>query len=239
MDSLREKTMISGQEDKSPDPLALTVIVEDTKNFTEPELVQAVAEAVIQFVPVPQHMVKDSSFSQWMQGRFRKLLKRMKPNYFAKLSAELSENNISYLSYTKENVNLIVVEPLPKSFTLPVLKRAQVSGLTLLPTETYPDVKMFGKAEIVINKNLNMSASKAAVAAAHALQLLRDDLFITNQATYEVLMRNTPLNIVWQTIEETTVDEHFTSVIRDAGLTEVEPGSITAAARMKGSVFLR
>jgi len=239
MDTIQPKPVISGHEDNSEDPLELTVIVEDTKNFTEPELIQAVAESVISFVPVPSQMPENSHFAQWIQGRFRKLLKRMKPNYFVKLPKELENNNIAFSTYKKGNVNLIIIEPQPKSFTLPVLKRAQVSGLSLLPIETYPKATMFGKVEIVINENLTMSASKSAIAAAHALQLFRDDAYLNNKLTYEVLMRSMPVHIVWQKIEKETDDQDFTVVIRDAGLTEVEPGSITAAVRVRGSFFLR
>lgn len=241
--NLQKEIHISGNEDEDQDPYALNVIVEDTKNFTDYELITAVAKAVVTFVPVPEHMTPESSFTPWVQGRFRKLLKRIKPNYFVKLQQELTDNKVKFYVSRHNNVNLIVVEPLRKSFTLPVFKRAQVSGLKTLDEKSenpyMPSAMMYGRAEITINSEIEMSVSKSAIAAAHAFQLLRDDLFKNDRNTYEVVMRSMPINVVWRTIDKEKADSEFVSVIRDAGLTEVEPGSITAAAKMTGSTFLR
>lgn len=235
--------VISGHEDNDPDPYALNIIVEDTKNYTNDELIKIVAASVIKFVPVPQHMEENSNFSIWVQGRFRKLLKRMKPAYFKKLPQELKENNITFSQFSEGNIQLIVIEPLRKSFTLPVLKRAQVSGLTTIDPRIDETekifAKMYGNFDIVLNKELDMSVSKAAIAAAHALQMLRDKLYEEDKISYDILMRNMPIAITWKNIDKETADNQYSVVIRDAGLTEVEPGSITATIKENGSFILR
>lgn len=217
---------ISGHEDLDPDPYALQIIVKDTKDFTEKNLVETTARAVIFFLP--EHSTMESgeageNFEQWINGRFRKLLKRVKPNHFTKLITELEDNGIKHVTYAEGNVQLVVIEPVRKSFTLPALKRAQVSGLTVIENVLDRPVADLKHVQVTLNKDIGMSPSKAAVAAAHALQMLHKD---------DKTVLSLDLKAIWASIDKDTVDDEYDSVIRDAGLTEVETGSVTAAAKI-------
>lgn len=226
---------ISGNEDTETDSFMMTIIVKDTKDFTATQLAHATALGVNEFVPLKQNVEPDSNWDKWLSARFGKILKRMKPNQFNKTTTELIESNIDYFSYSEGNVELIIVEPLRKSFRHPHLNRAQIAGLQVMD-EQLPYVGMFGRAHIMLNTDLNMSPAKAAVAAAHALQLLQQELSETSQMQLMSWSRNRSTDVLWLPLED---HRNPVVTINDAGHTEVTPGSVTATAKMNGSSFLR
>lgn len=215
---------ISGNAEVTDDPYRLTVIVSDTRDFTSLELAHATAIAVKNFVPFKEDIEPNTNMAIWMSGRFGKLLKRLKPKYFAKMIETVE----GYL-YVEGNVSLFVIQPFRRSELPTLAKKAQVSGLQLLEDEesNTPKTNLSTGIRITLNNSLNMSASKAAIAAAHALQLLRDSIYSLKDEPLKEVFENSEIEVVWSTIDSNNLPE---IVIRDAGLTEVTPGSITAVA---------
>lgn len=211
--------MISGYEDLDEDPFRLNIIVEDTKDFTDVDVIRAAALSVVDFVPEKSSIDENSVFYRWVQGRFGKFLKRMKSAQYAKLSDELRSLGILHKQYVFGTVHITVMEPVRRSFSAPVYKRAQLSHLTVLDGEF--DKVGSHSIEIFVNADLDMSVSKGSVAAAHALQSLRD----TNT---DIMISESSVGVIKGSI----VEKDFDVSIHDAGLTEVTPDSITAAARI-------
>lgn len=213
--------VITGHPDKpGVVPCTLNIIVEDTHDFTEPELVSAVAKAVAMFVPFPWKITPGTNWDTWYSARFRKILKRMKSKDFEKL-----RNSISGYCHREGKVNLFLMPPIPYTAKPSFLKRAQVSGL-VVQESVLPHTRLFGKPLVTANDDVMMSPAKTAVAAAHALQLLRDKIAVERPNEFNMWKnQGYPINLRWGACLET--DD---VVIHDAGLTEVEPGTITASA---------
>lgn len=216
------------------DPLAMNIVVRDTKDFTITQLAKATAFSVASFTPL-SYLDVSPSWKEWNKTNFRKILKRMKPNKFDKLS-ETPPKTVRSGSYSLGGVDVIVFEPLRKSREIDALKSAQVSHFTTIDEEL-SSATMFGVPVVTLNKDLGMSAGKASVAAAHALQKLREKMFIEGSFN-NYSNREVSKNFVvrWDSIDENDESE---IVIHDSGFTEVVPGSITAVAKMNGSSILR
>lgn len=214
---------ISGFEDLSEDPYQLSIIVKDTKNFTTLELVSSIATSVADFAPVRQEAHnRGENWEQWLSGRFRKIVKRLKPSLYNKFVSQLHEDNFEYF-ISSGKVELIVLAPQRKSFVLPSLKRAQLSGLStvegILPTTISPE------STISVLLDSSLSVSKAAVSAAHALQVAKQSIYDESGFdNFGSLLKN--VDFVWKDLSDET---EYTLDIVDAGLTEVVPGTRTAA----------
>lgn len=215
---------ISGTEDHSEDPYQLVIIVKDTKDFTSKQLISSIAIAVSSFTPVSQQAAeRGENWESWLAGRFRKIVKRMKPAQFEKISYSLDENEIEYLSYTGD-VELIVLSPQPKSFAPIYLKRAQVSGLSVIdePFSNFSNAAI----TVLINTSVDMSVSKMSVAAAHALQMAKQYVFDNDDERFAEWNKE-DVAFIAAPVDD-SVD--LTVEVVDAGLTEVIPGSLTAGA---------
>lgn len=244
------KVLVSGYPNDDDDNYVLTVVVKDSRDFTTLQLCEAVSKAVVTFTPLPEDMVEGSSWKTWKSGRFTKILKRLKEKDFVNLPESLRNSGVSFFEYRFGNIDLVVVEPVRKSFRDDVLKRAQVSGLQVLPDEGM-SVSLFGRVTVVVNKDLDMGPSKAAIASAHALQIWRDNLHVHNPLQLQIWNRTKPVSVLWKSLgvvsdegnivqlDRTFLNPRFEEglikmypvLVRDAGLTEVVPGSITAAAK--------
>lgn len=221
------KKPISGFEDLNEDPYQMSIIVKDTKDFTAPELITAIATAVADFAPVRQEAAeRGQNWEEWLSGRFRKIVKRLKPSLFNKLSSSLEEDKVEYLIVVGK-VDLIIISPQPKSFAPSYMKRAQLSGLTVV--DSILPSKSDSQTTVVVNSECNMSISKMAVSAAHALQMAKQ--FAYDSDLPELSDWN-PLqaSFVWRNLDDSN---EYTVDVVDAGLTEVEPGTMTAAAIVK------
>lgn len=212
---------VSGHEDiPGMEPLALTIVVRDTRDFTATQLAEATARAVALAVPSPTGLDPRSNWGIWYAGRFRKLLKRMKDRDFNRLLDE-----VEGFRHREGTVDLLVVEPLARSEVPRALARAQVSGLQVLEGPL-PRGGLYSRPRVAVNSAVEMGPAKAAVAAAHALQLLRDWKAQDDPAALASWAEaGHPLDVTW-----VPANPDATIVIRDAGLTEVDPGTITATA---------
>lgn len=218
---------ISGQEDFHEDPYQLSIIVKDTKDFTAYELIRTVSTSVASFVPVWQEASeRGSNWEEWLNGRFRKIIKRLKPTLFDKLAVNLQKDNIEYLISTGK-IDLIVIAPQRKSFAPSYLKRAQLSGLSTV--EELLSTKISPESTISVLLDRSLSVSKAAVSAAHALQVAKQTIYDESGFdNFDSLLKN--VDFVWKDLSD---DTEYSFDIVDAGLTEVNPGTRTAAVLLR------
>lgn len=202
-------------------PWAMQFVVKDTKDFTPLQLANAVATATSRFLDtLEEGTPRAEAVKRWMSGRIRKILRR------AKNSGWNALEELSHEEYTVEGVTIRVFDPSYMDEIPRAISKCQVSHLTTLPEQGAKKGAKDALLDIYTNRSLNMSAAKAAVAAGHVAQLMGLEL---SPADYEkwrqagFTVRTSTLGALGE------FEARAASVaVRDAGLTEVEPGSITA-----------
>lgn len=222
---------ISGFEDVSDDPYQLSIIVKDTKNFTSLEIMKALSEAIVDFVPVRQDAAeRGENWIEWLNGRFRKIVKRLKPSQFDKLSEQLANDDVEHFVFENGNVSVIVLSPQHKSFQPSYLKRAQLSGLTTVKEDIIQSWDKT-KSTVLINQSADMSVSKMLVSSSHAVQMAKQFVYDSENLSTDDF-NISEFDFVLLNIDETIA---YDVEIVDAGLTEVASGTMTAAVMFKNS----
>lgn len=218
---------ISAHEDpEGESPWALQCVVEETSDFNEQELAQALSIAVLNFLDAAKDNPEwSAAVARWKQGRIRKILRRARNARWTKLEEEQG------LTTVTNEISIRVFVPSAMDSIPANIKKCQVSGLNVNPKVNVADPYVC--LTISINSALDMSAAKAAVACAHVAQLMGEQL---HPAAYQVWKsKGFTIGIEYldvpcfnETHFPTDIDEVADVVIHDGGLTEVEPGSITA-----------
>lgn len=202
-------------------PWAMQFVVKDTKDFTPLQLANAVATATSRFLDSIEHGTpRANAVKRWMEGRIRKILRR------AKNSAWNALEELPHETYTVEGVEIRVFDPSSMDEIPRAIAKCQVSHLTTLPEEKAKTGSPEALLDIYTNRSLEMSPAKAAIAAGHVAQLIglklsADDYEKWKKAGFTV--RTSTLGALGE------FEAQAASVaVRDAGLTEVPSGSITA-----------
>lgn len=218
---------ISAHEDpEGESPWALQCVVEETSDFNEQELSQALAVAVLNFLDAAKDNPEwSAAVTRWKQGRIRKILRRARNARWTKLEDEQGVTTVT------NGISIRVFVPSAMDAIPANIKKCQVSGLNVNPKISL--ATMDGQATISINSALDMSPAKAAVACAHVAQLMSEQLseeayllWKKSEFAMDIDYLDVPLFI--ETNAPVGIDEIADVVIYDGGLTEVEPGSITA-----------
>ncbi len=224
---------ISGFSDKDPNnPWAMQIIVQDTKDFTDLELNYATAKSVLSYLKASMgSSVRLKAISEWLDGRFRKVVRRAKNASWDKVQ------DVDGETFTYKGVSVRVITPMKMADLPKEIKKAQVSGL-----ETLPDGISYFQDDnyaltIFLNRPLNMSSGKAAAATAHVAQKAFIDLmdyaytqniFKAQRDVEKWISAGFPIKVSTLGFIEKHIAEQADVAIYDAGLTEVESGSITA-----------
>lgn len=224
---MTEKPFISAHPDPEGEiPWGMQIVVEDTKSFSPLELAHAVAKGVTVYLDEAQHSPERlASINSWMKGRIRKVVRRAKNIAWDKVQ------DVDGLSYADDKVSLRVMTPTDME-SIPVsVRKTQVSGMQTVDNElsfvSDPD-PLF---TIFLNRSLNMSPPKAAVAAAHAAHLMLMKLTPSDYEKWKssgFAMKVTTLYSL-----DSPFVEFMSVAIHDGGLTEVTPGSVTAMGMWK------
>lgn len=233
-----EKTepLISAHADPENEaPWAMQIIVKEDHLPTPLELAAAVSHAVLAYLDTATvDPARGAAVKRWMDGRIRKVLRRAKNSRWDVLEAE------DGLTTTTGNTTVRVFTPSSMDEIPKNISRCQVSGLktadeVLSQVSDYEDILVKPPLVIYQNRSLNMSPAKAAVAAAHVAHLVSDRM---DDEGYEK-WRNLgfPLSVSSLGTIENFAADLATVAIRDAGLTEVVPGSITAIGYMDISLL--
>lgn len=196
---------------------ALVIIVKDTKDFNLQELSETLARGVIKVISRLVESPTDE-FTQWNSSNYRKILKRLKPKDFAKIPKD------AVTFFRNDHVEIAIFDPAIKGHEHPSIKRAQVSGLTVLERTDFNFVKERPALRITTNKSLEMSPAKESVAAAHASH----QAFLSVTESFKEKWANNDYALE---VESSFLsDVEYDIEIHDSGFTEVEPNSITSVA---------
>ena len=208
-------------------PWAMPIVVRAEKNAlpTATAVAQACASAVVLLLDDPRANDDGewaSSVQRWLDGRIRKVARRARGTRWDAVQA------LPGLTLDRDGAQVRAFVPMPTDALPPELSKLQVAGLEL------PDgpalVSTPNALKIALTPHVAMSALKAAVQVAHAAQLARtemsvDELYRWRMTGFDVrLIRPDAASWArWLATARVTV--------RDAGFTEIPPGTRTTISR--------
>jgi peptidyl-tRNA hydrolase len=211
-------------------PWAMPIVVRVEKG-AEPSataVAEAVAIAVTRLLDDPRSTDGEWAppMQRWLDGRIRKVARRARGARW-EAAAALPGVTVEHAGAT---VRAFV--PTSTAAVPPEIAKLQVAGLDLPVGD--PSPARDGALEIAVTPHVTMSPLKAAVQVAHAAQLARDALAGTargwrqldrwRESGFDVrLLRPDPAS--WARLASSAL-----VVVRDAGFTEIPPGTRTALA---------
>ncbi|MEU7134195.1 peptidyl-tRNA hydrolase [Streptomyces sp. NPDC046261] len=206
--------------------LPLVVRIEKTAPPARTDALQTAARAVLALLSDERATEEDGAWARavrdWQDARIRKVVRRARGAEWRKASA------LPGITVTGESAQVRVFPPVPLDGWPRELVKLQVSGTDLddpappaAPEDTVP--------VLWLNPALEMSAGKAMAQAGHGAQLAWWGLDGAARAAWRAA--GFPLSV--RTAEPGRWAELTTSglpVVRDAGFTEIAPGSCTVVA---------
>jgi peptidyl-tRNA hydrolase len=215
----------AAHRDEAPQyALPLVVRVERATPPGRIDALEAAARAVLVFLTDSRTV--DGEWTEravaWQDGRIRKVVRRARGAGWTRALA------LPGITVTHGSAELRVYPPVPVDDWPEDLARLQVSGTDL--TDEEPAVEPDPTVPVLwLNPELEMTAGKAMAQAGHAAQLcwwqLPDEARTTWQASDFDLAVRTASAPRWTALLVSGLP-----VVRDAGYTEVEPGSCTVIA---------
>ncbi len=199
--------------------LVCTYVIEDN-SFDEPSQLAFLASVGARWVStVPM----DEKLKRWLAEGHRKHLRRAKSKDFERLS------EVGGTFWNVGELRCWTSELHEAGEQDKLVKRLQLSGFRSGEEELkLPRTP----ATVIVNSELGMSFGKSGIAAAHAAQALSSKLLSSAPEIHRSWeAARAPVRVIQEPIDKAQVETlPYASVIEDHGLTEVEPGSITAVA---------
>ena len=218
---------ISAHKDpEGESPWALQCVVEETADFNEQELARALSVAVLNFLDAAKDNPEwSAAVDRWKQGRIRKILRRARNSRWAKLEDEQGITTVA------NGIAVRVFVPSAMDAIPANIRKCQVSGLNVNPRASLGEPQ--GSLIVNINSALEMSPAKAAVACAHVAQLMSEKMSpevyqLWKQSGFSLGIDYLDVALFNEEHAPSDIDAVADVVVHDGGLTEVEPGSVTA-----------
>jgi peptidyl-tRNA hydrolase len=160
----------------------------------------------------------------WQDARIRKVVRRARGSEWRRAET------LPGITVTGDGAEVRVYPPVPLDGWPKELAKLQVSG-TELDDPRPPADPLPGLPVLWLNPDVPMTAGKAMAQAGHAAQLAWWDLTDAERAQWAAagfpLAVRTADPVHWKTLEGAGLP-----TVRDAGFTEVAPGSMTAIAEL-------
>lgn len=206
--------------------LPLVIRIERAEPPTRTDALETAARAVLTLLTDDRATAEDGEWTQavrdWQDARIRKVVRRARGAEWRRAEA------LPGITLTGGSAELRVFPPVPLDGWPKDLARLQVSGTELTdpepPRAPDPDTPV-----LWLNPEITMSAGKAMAQAGHGAQLAWWDLSDQDRdswskAGFPLTVRTAPL-ADWGRLATSGLP-----VVRDAGFTEIAPGSCTVVA---------
>ncbi|MGW0791087.1 peptidyl-tRNA hydrolase [Streptomyces sp. NPDC002911] len=211
--------------------LPLVVHVEKTDPPARHDALVTAARAVLTILSDPRSLGEDEAGTEgewarvmhdWQDARIRKVVRRARGAEWRKACT------LPGITVTGEHAEVRVFPPVPLDGWPKELAKLQVSGTDLDDPEAPPAPDPVGPV-LWMNPDVSMSAGKAMAQAGHGAQLAWWELSDTERKAWREagfpLSVATPDAARWRELTASGLP-----VVRDAGFTEVAPGSCTVVA---------
>lgn len=173
-------------------------------------LLEAAAQAALA-VCVDPDPEWEEPLRRWVDGRIRKIARRARGAHWAAVQ-ELPGVTVEIDGAEARALLPGPVDDVPK-----IVSRLQIGGTDLPPDEPGPA----DRPVIVLNPDVDMTLGKAAAQVGHASMILAAVRGWTEAPRFHVRRDRT----LWAELEGAAIE------VRDAGFTEVDPGTVTCRAR--------
>ncbi|MEU2894588.1 peptidyl-tRNA hydrolase [Streptomyces sp. NPDC001273] len=205
--------------------LPLVVRIERAAPPARTDALETAARAVLTMLADPRSVGEGEwarAMRDWQDGRIRKVVRRARGAEWRRAEA------LPGITVTGKSAEVRVFPPVPLDGWPKDLARLQVSGTDLDDPDPVPPADP-GLPTLWLNPGLAMSAGKAMAQAGHGAQLawlaLSPEARATWRATDFPLAVRTAAPAHWPSLTTGTLPE-----VRDAGFTEIAPGSCTVVA---------
>lgn len=205
--------------------LPLVVRIERAAPPARTDALETAALAVLTMM-TDERSVGDGEWAQamrdWQDGRIRKVVRRARGAEWRRAEA------LPGITVTGKSAEIRVFPPVPLDGWPKDLARLQVSGTDLDDPDPVPPADP-GVPTLWLNPDLTMSAGKAMAQAGHGAQLAW--LALSSEARETWRSTDFPLTVRpaapshWPTLTTSALPK-----VRDAGFTEIAPGSCTVVA---------
>ncbi len=207
-------------------PWAMPIVLEIPKS-DPPErtaLLEAAAQAVVACCLDPRAAENDSAYraglSNWYGARIRKLARRARGQAWQRV--QLAPG----VTCEVHGARARALVPTPVAEVYPEVAKLQISGTDLPHQEQQPPIDE-GLPTIWVDRDLDMSVGKVAAQVGHGSMLYAATLEASQawqwaQRGYPLAVRELP-RAQWPDASLRAVE------VRDAGFTEIAPGSVTVA----------
>ncbi|MGW2560487.1 peptidyl-tRNA hydrolase [Streptomyces sp. NPDC001514] len=206
--------------------LPLVVRIEKTAPPSRTDALETAARAVLVLLS-DERSLGDGPWAQavrdWQDARIRKVVRRARGAEWRKASA------LDGITVTGGSAEVRVFPPVPLDGWPKDLAKLQVSGTELEDPEEPSGAIGPGRALIWLNPDLHMSTGKEMAQVGHGAQLLWWDLDEAERKAW----REAGFPLAVRTAHPGRWAELVTSglpTVRDAGFTEIAPGSVTVVA---------
>ncbi|MEU6986020.1 peptidyl-tRNA hydrolase [Streptomyces sp. NPDC046324] len=213
------------RDEKPQFVLPLVVRIERAEPPARTDALEAAARAVLEIL-ADERSTGDGEWAQimtdWQDARIRKVVRRARGAEWRRAEA------LPGITVTGEAAEVRVFPPVPLDGWPKELAKLQVSG-TDLEDPAAPGAPRPGAALLWLNPELDMSAGKTMAQAGHGAQLLWWELAEADRKAW----REAGFPLAVRTADPARWAELTTSglpVVRDAGFTEIAPGSCTVVS---------
>ncbi|MEU5438377.1 peptidyl-tRNA hydrolase [Streptomyces sp. NPDC020719] len=205
--------------------LPLVVRIEKAEPPARTDALETAARAVLVML-ADERSLGDGEWAQamrdWQDARIRKVVRRARGAEWRKASA------LPGITVTGKSAEVRVFPPVPLDGWPKELAKLQVSG-TDLDDPAAPGAPDPLAPVLWLNPDLDMSAGKAMAQAGHGAQLAWWDLSEADRRAWQDA--DFPLSVrVAARTQWTALTTSGLPVVRDAGFTEIAPGSCTVVA---------